>query len=80
MPSSVVHPVFRVAGDGPWPRGFPHAGELDGGPRTRVAAEIAGLFANAEMVVQPRAGHYPWLDDPGRFARTVTGFLDMPFG
>ncbi|MFA1541539.1 alpha/beta fold hydrolase [Actinomadura monticuli] len=51
------------------------AGELDGGPLPRVAADIAGLFAKAELVVQPRAGHYPWLDGPGRFAGTVTGFL-----
>ncbi|GAA1818728.1 alpha/beta hydrolase [Actinomadura chokoriensis] len=51
------------------------AGELDGGPLPRVAANIAGLFAHAELVVQPGAGHYPWLDDPDRFVRTVAGFL-----
>lgn len=51
------------------------AGELDGGPLPRVAADIAGHFANAELVVQPGAGHYPWLDDPARFVRTVAGFL-----
>jgi hypothetical protein len=26
--------------------------------------------------VQSGAGHYPWLDDAGRFAATVTAFLD----
>jgi pimeloyl-ACP methyl ester carboxylesterase len=40
-----------------------------------VAADIAGLFADAELVVQPGAGHYPWLDDPERFAGAVTGLL-----
>ncbi|MFF9076652.1 alpha/beta fold hydrolase [Streptomyces sp. NPDC014735] len=51
------------------------AGELDGGPRPHVAAEIAKLFPHAELAVQPGAGHYPWLDDPDRFARTVADFL-----
>ncbi|MEV6399452.1 alpha/beta hydrolase [Streptomyces sp. NPDC051907] len=51
------------------------AGELDGGPRPRVAADIAKLFPHAELVVQPGAGHYPWLDDPVRFTQTVGGFL-----
>ena len=51
------------------------AGELDGGPLPRIAASIATLFPAAELVVQPGAGHYPWLDDPRRFARTVTEFL-----
>ena len=52
------------------------AGELDEGPRPHVAADIATLFPHAELAVQPGAGHYPWLDDPGRFARTVADFLE----
>ncbi|MFF7727041.1 alpha/beta fold hydrolase [Streptomyces sp. NPDC008001] len=52
------------------------AGELDGGPRPRVAADVAELFPHAELAVQPGAGHYPWLDDPAYFARTVAAFLD----
>ena len=51
------------------------AGELDGGPRPHVAAEVAKLLPTSELVVQPGAGHYPWLDDPGFFTRTVTAFL-----
>ncbi|MBY8885101.1 alpha/beta hydrolase [Streptomyces sp. PTM05] len=51
------------------------AGELDSAPRPGVAEEIAGRFRRAEMVVQPGAGHYPWLDDPARFSGTVEGFL-----
>ncbi|MEU8118559.1 alpha/beta hydrolase [Spirillospora sp. NPDC049024] len=51
------------------------AAELDGAPLPRVAARAAELFPNAESVVQPGAGHYPWLDDPARFTRTVADFL-----
>ncbi|MFH8932211.1 alpha/beta fold hydrolase [Streptomyces pristinaespiralis] len=52
------------------------AGELDGDPRPERAAELAALFPAARTVVQPGAGHYPWLDDPGAFTRTVAAFLD----
>lgn len=52
------------------------AGELDSGPLPRVAAAVAELFPDAELTVQPGAGHHPWLDDPGRFTATVTAFLD----
>jgi pimeloyl-ACP methyl ester carboxylesterase len=42
--------------------------------------EAAGAFeriaAGAGFVVQPDAGHYPWLDDAGWFVRAVTAFLD----
>ncbi|MEV4921492.1 alpha/beta fold hydrolase [Streptomyces roseoverticillatus] len=51
------------------------AGELDSGPRPHMAAGIAKLFSRAEVTVQPGAGHYPWLDDPGRFTQTVAAFL-----
>ncbi|WP_079063856.1 alpha/beta fold hydrolase [Streptomyces sp. NRRL F-4489] len=54
------------------------AGELDSGPLPRVAAEIAALLPGAELTVQPGAGHYPWLDDPDGFTRTVTAFLSRP--
>ncbi|BDM71011.1 hydrolase [Streptomyces nigrescens] len=51
------------------------AGELDGAPLPRVAADIAGLLPTAELTVQPGAGHFPWLDDPDFFVRTVAAFL-----
>lgn len=51
------------------------AGGLDGGPLPRVAATVADLLPGAESSVQPGAGHYPWLDDPALFRRTVTDFL-----
>ncbi|MFJ4576282.1 alpha/beta fold hydrolase [Streptomyces sp. NPDC088846] len=52
------------------------AGEYDGGPTPDRAAELAALFPNAEFAVQRGAAHYPWLDDPGAFVRTVEAFLD----
>ncbi|MFD8418389.1 alpha/beta fold hydrolase [Streptomyces sp. NPDC059466] len=51
-------------------------GELDSGPLPRVAAGIAELIPGARLVVQPGAGHFPWLDDPRFFTETVVGFLD----
>jgi pimeloyl-ACP methyl ester carboxylesterase len=56
------------------------AGELDGGPLPRVAAEIAGLFPDGTAVVQPGAGHFPWLDDPRWFGGAVAGFLERTGG
>jgi proline iminopeptidase len=52
------------------------AGEWDPNTPPGVAAEYAGLFPNAEFVVQPRAGHVPWLDDAGRFVATTATFLE----
>ncbi|HEY4849327.1 MAG TPA: hypothetical protein VII22_00945 [Streptosporangiaceae bacterium] len=37
-------------------------------------AEYAELFPNAEFVVQPQAGHYPWLDDADRSVATTAAF------
>ncbi|MFJ4000768.1 alpha/beta fold hydrolase [Streptomyces parvus] len=51
------------------------AGEYDGHPGPDRATELAALFQGAEFVVQRGAGHFPWLDDPGAFARTVEAFL-----
>jgi proline iminopeptidase len=52
------------------------AGEVDLNTVPRIAAEYAGLFPQAKLVVQPGAGHYPWLDDPGAFTSAVAAFLD----
>jgi pimeloyl-ACP methyl ester carboxylesterase len=51
------------------------AGEYDVGLPPKRAAEYAGLFPQAELVVAPGSGHFPWLDEPAWFARTVTEFL-----
>ncbi|WP_307618944.1 alpha/beta fold hydrolase [Streptomyces sp. V3I7] len=51
------------------------AGGLDGSPGPDLARRTADAFPNAECVVQPGAGHYPWLDDPQWFTERVTAFL-----
>ncbi|MFD9289236.1 alpha/beta fold hydrolase [Streptomyces sp. NPDC060030] len=50
-------------------------GEFDLNSPPVSAAEIAEAFPDASLVVQPGAGHYPWLDDPGRFVATTEAFL-----
>lgn len=50
-------------------------GEYDVALPPTCAAAYAALFASAEIAVQPGGGHYPWLDDPAWFVRTVSGFL-----
>jgi len=50
------------------------AGELDVAAPPRAVAEYATLFPNATAVVQPGAGHVPWLDDPTWFTATIAAF------
>jgi proline iminopeptidase len=52
------------------------AGGLDLVRPPRVLAELAALFPAGQLVAQPGAGHYPWLDDADRFISAVTSFLD----
>lgn len=55
------------------------AGEVDVNTPPPLVAEFAALFPQAEVVVQPGAGHYPWLDDADWFSAAVTAFLaDAP--
>ncbi|GAB7029126.1 alpha/beta hydrolase [Streptomyces platensis subsp. malvinus] len=51
------------------------AGEFDLNSPPRSVAEFAELFRDAALVVQPGAGHYPWLDDADRFVATTAAFL-----
>jgi proline iminopeptidase len=51
-------------------------GSLDLQRPPPVTAEYAALFGNARLVVQPGAGHFPWLDDSGQFVSAVTEFLN----
>lgn len=51
------------------------AGEFDAGAPPQAVAEFAALFPRAGLVVQPGAGHHPWLDDAERFVTTTAGFL-----
>jgi pimeloyl-ACP methyl ester carboxylesterase len=51
------------------------AGEYDVSLPAGRAAEYADLFSSAELAVQPRGGHNPWLDDPEWFRSTMARFL-----
>jgi proline iminopeptidase len=46
----------------------------------RIAAEFAALFPAAQLVIQPGAGHFPWLDDASWFASAVARFLEQADG
>jgi pimeloyl-ACP methyl ester carboxylesterase len=52
------------------------AGEADLNSPPGAMAELAGLFPDARLVVQPGAGHFPWLDDADAFVATTAAFLD----
>ncbi|MET8010509.1 alpha/beta hydrolase [Streptomyces sp. NPDC005271] len=51
------------------------AGEADLNSPPPAMAEFSGLFPHAELVIQPGAGHVPWLDDADRFVATTAAFL-----
>ncbi|OAR27684.1 alpha/beta hydrolase [Streptomyces sp. ERV7] len=51
------------------------AGEVDLNSPPRAMNELAEVFPHAELVVQPGAGHFPWLDDAERFVARVGAFL-----
>ncbi|MFI6601575.1 alpha/beta fold hydrolase [Nonomuraea sp. NPDC050536] len=51
------------------------SGEVDVNTLPSVAVEYAGFFRDAEVVVQPGAGHYPWHDDADRFVTAVATWL-----
>ena len=40
-----------------------------------MAHAAAQVFNDAKVVVQARAGHFPWVDDPAGFAAAVNSFL-----
>ncbi|MGW6274174.1 alpha/beta fold hydrolase [Streptomyces sp. NPDC055060] len=50
-------------------------GEFDLNSPPRAVAEYAALCRDASLVVQPAAGHYPWLDDAERFVAATAAFL-----
>jgi pimeloyl-ACP methyl ester carboxylesterase len=51
------------------------AGEHDLQLPTRLAAGYAGLFPRADLAIQPGGAHFPWLDAPEWFVKTVTAFV-----
>ncbi|MEW2114290.1 alpha/beta hydrolase [Streptomyces sp. NPDC005474] len=51
------------------------AGEVDLNSPPPATAELAGQFPHAELIVQPGAGHFPWLDDAKQFVTATEAFL-----
>jgi pimeloyl-ACP methyl ester carboxylesterase len=51
------------------------AGALDGGSGVAGAEFVAQSIAHAELVVMDDCGHYPWVDEPAKFADLVGDFL-----
>jgi pimeloyl-ACP methyl ester carboxylesterase len=52
-------------------------GGVDPSPTVADGEALAARFPKAELVVQPGAGHFPWLDDPGAFVATLSRFLTI---
>jgi pimeloyl-ACP methyl ester carboxylesterase len=50
-------------------------GERDALTGVAAAHAVAAAFAGARTVVLPRAGHFPWVDEPAAFAAAVGDFL-----
>jgi pimeloyl-ACP methyl ester carboxylesterase len=50
-------------------------GDLDPAPTPRLLREYVTWFPNSRLVIQPEAGHFPWIDDAEIFLATVAGFL-----
>lgn len=51
------------------------AGDCDLSAPAPAAAELAGLFVNAQVATLGGGGHFPWLDDADWFVATVASFL-----
>ncbi|HTS99817.1 MAG TPA: alpha/beta hydrolase [Streptosporangiaceae bacterium] len=52
-----------------------YAGGLDFTPTPDGAVRAGRLFPRSDVVVQPGAGHFPWLDDPAWFTAALNSFL-----
>lgn len=52
-----------------------YAGDLDPLVTPAMARQAAPSFGDADVVVQPGAGHFPWFDDAASFASAVNSFL-----
>lgn len=50
-------------------------GERDALTGLASVAAVAASFTEARTVVLPRAGHFPWVDEPAAFAAAVRAFL-----
>jgi pimeloyl-ACP methyl ester carboxylesterase len=52
-----------------------YAGERDPMVTPELLRRAAPLFGDASVIVQPGAGHFPWIDGPAGFAAAVESFL-----
>lgn len=50
-------------------------GERDAATGLQAVDHVAACFPTAETAVVPRAGHFPWVDEPEAFRSVVAGFL-----
>jgi pimeloyl-ACP methyl ester carboxylesterase len=50
-------------------------GERDAATGLDAVSAVAACFPRAETAVVPRAGHFPWVDEPEAFVRVVSHFL-----
>ena len=50
-------------------------GERDALTGVESVHAVAACFPSARTVVLPRAGHFPWVDEPAVFTDAVRGFL-----
>jgi len=51
------------------------AGELDPGPTPEMAMRVVQMVPHGRLAIQPKAGHFPWVDDPHAFSRVISKFL-----
>ena len=51
------------------------AGEFDTNSPPPIVAGLASLFPNTTHLILPRAGHFPWLDNPAAFTKSIWDFL-----
>lgn len=52
-----------------------YAGERDPFVTADACRAAVAEFGDAVVIVQPEAGHYPWIDDPAAFCAALAGFL-----
>jgi pimeloyl-ACP methyl ester carboxylesterase len=52
-----------------------YAGDLDPLVTPVMVRAAAPVFGDADVVVQPGAGHYPWIDDAASFVAAISSFL-----
>jgi pimeloyl-ACP methyl ester carboxylesterase len=52
------------------------AGEVDTTGHPSGMRRVANMIPGSEFVVVPRAGHYPWAENPDAFSQHLFAFLD----